>query len=159
MMIRDDNLKHWMESLGKQRKQTHQHMQFSKHLNEALSLVKGESPTIFTPINECFDASLRLFVEELGLQDGGEGDPVQEFAQGETYRTNTGTSRRPQRYSKHPDDTDELRARARKFFRDDFAFYDVVVEQFKRNMEASVKRSGGDERYYDSCKYYNKTMR
>ena len=54
----------------------------------------------------------------------------------------------------HDDDDDELRSKALEWFHDDFVFYDKVVEQSKLRMEAAVKRSGGNEKHFGSCKFY-----
>ena len=44
-------------------------------------------------------------------------------------------------------------SKAKEWFRDDFVFYDKVVEHFMERMKASEFRSGGDEKF-ESCKYY-----
>ena len=40
----------------------------TSYLEEALEKIKGEEPIILTLVNECFEASLRLFVEEFGIK-------------------------------------------------------------------------------------------
>jgi hypothetical protein len=127
----------------------------TSYLEEALEKIKGEEPIILTLVNECFEASLRLCVEEFGIKgkrDVGVGntDIIQNFVTGKKFNER----KRPQQYTSHRHDTDELRAKAKEWFRDDFLFFEQVVEQFKQRMEASVKKSGGNETHFDSCEYY-----
>ena len=160
-MIKNDDLHGWMESLTEHHSRyiAYQHMQFQERgildLEKSLSLTAdGEMPTILTLVNECFEASLRLFVEEFGIQEGNddagtgtEVDIIQDFVNSSRFNER----KRPQtqiytaNHAHTHDVDDELRSKALEWFHDDFVFYDKVVEQFKLRMEASVKRSGGRE--------------
>jgi hypothetical protein len=144
-----------METSKEHRETSYQHYQFSSSIDEAISLIQGESPAVLTLVNECFEASLRLFVEEFNLGGGDGAGLVQKFVLGKKFHSNKGASRLKQSYTTHPDDTPQMREKAREWLKNDFVFYDAVVEQFKLMMAASVNRSGGNGMYFDSCKYYN----
>ncbi len=134
-----------------------QNMQFmivlsGNNLEKAIALIEGGRSTILTLVNECFEASLRLFVEEFGIvgKDGTtDVDIIQDFMNGNRYNER----KRPQKYTNHAHDADDLRGKAKEWFRDDFVFYDKVVEHFRERMKASVFRRG-DEKHFESCMYY-----
>lgn len=160
-MIKNDDIQGWMETLTEEeyRYISEQHWQFvgwtdsNNDLEEALELIDGDQPTILTLISECFEASLRLFVEEFdinGTDTGKEVDIIQDFVTSSRFHER----KRPQKYTNHTYDENELRTKAKEWFHDDFEFYAKAVEQFKQKMGASVQRSGGDEKHFETCKYY-----
>jgi hypothetical protein len=158
-MIKNDNLRGWMESLlePKHLYIPLQHMQLHdrtrNNLERAIALIEGERPIILTLVNECFEASLRLFVEEFGItgKDGtADADIIQDFMNSNRYHER----KRPHKYTNDTHDADDLRGKAKEWFHDDFVFYDKVVENFRERMKASVLRSGGDKKHFESCKYF-----
>jgi hypothetical protein len=85
-----------------------QNMQFmivlsGNNLEKAIALIEGGRSTILTLVNECFEASLRLFVEEFGIvgKDGTtDVDIIQDFMNGNRYNER----KRLQKYTNHSHD-------------------------------------------------------
>ncbi|KAL7525032.1 hypothetical protein ACHAWF_001178 [Thalassiosira exigua] len=152
--IKTDNLEAWIQSLAEEDNKYEVEQYYwlsSEGLQNATDLISGYDPAIFVLINECFEASLRLLLEEFRLSDPGEGDLVAPFVQakkrhreGKYNRTKTLLG-----------GNDTLRARATEWFADDYAFYRRAVKQFQRAMRRSVERSGGNHAHFDTCEYYS----
>eukprot|EP00527_Entomoneis_sp_CCMP2396_P004589 CAMPEP_0198147862 /NCGR_PEP_ID=MMETSP1443-20131203/38213_1 /TAXON_ID=186043 /ORGANISM="Entomoneis sp., Strain CCMP2396" /LENGTH=276 /DNA_ID=CAMNT_0043812365 /DNA_START=104 /DNA_END=934 /DNA_ORIENTATION=- len=154
--LESDDMESWMQSLTKPKHHyiSHQYMRLNyTSLDGAISLIEGEDPTMFTLINECFEASLRLLMENFWLSDSTETetvDPVTKVVEsGKLHNVGKYANR-----SVHQEDP--LRAKARVCFQDDFEFFDHAVRQFQLMMQLSVEKHGGDSTHFDSCRYYTK---
>jgi len=146
--LESDDLAAWMKSLRKPGNAyiAHQYMRFdSSNAESAMALIDGDDPTVFTLINECFEASLRLLLENFQFSPQSQWRrQVAEFVQRNQTRSNKGAY----------DFDSSLRSSALEWFPDDFLFYSRAVKQFQFLMERSTARSGGDSTYFDQCEFY-----
>jgi len=146
--LESDDLAAWIMSLRKPENSfiSHQYMRFNyTNVEGAMALIEGEEPTIFTLLNECFEASLRLLLENFRFSPQSQWrGQIAEFAQRNQTRANKGSY----------EFDSSLRSRAIEWFRDDFLFYQHAVKQFQFLMERSTARSGGDSTYFDQCQFY-----
>mmetsp|Transcript_32319 Transcript_32319/g.74446 ORF Transcript_32319/g.74446 Transcript_32319/m.74446 type:complete len:379 (-) Transcript_32319:370-1506(-) len=155
--IEIDDFEGWMNSLREPRHHyiANQYMRFNyTSINGAKSLIKGEDPTIYTLIQECFQASLRLLVENFWIFENKEaGDVVEQFVNSKNFRSRTTNVKDGGLFLNHLDN-DRLRSKAKEWFHYDFEFYHQAVRQFQLRMMASVERSGGDTTHFESCQYF-----
>ena len=98
-------------------------------------MIQGESPQVFTVLQECMEASVRLLTDRYPafFSDAA----AESFLNASRAESNLNS--RGHRYSnqKSSSDMDRLRAQARVWFKDDYDLYDAAVSQFRGHLESS----------------------
>lgn len=101
---------------------------------------------MFALVTECYEASLRLLTEAVCCFPEGSVDALvasEEFMS----NTNTNVTRKADARTLR-----DLRTKAEVWFADDFRFYDAVVEQFLRKMDASSL----DRSVFETCSIWTR---
>jgi hypothetical protein len=126
---------------------TFQYEYIDKDLNKAIELISGDGqrdglPKIFTIVNECYEASLRLFTEAYeDLSD----EYVDIFPNSTHFHSNNNNK------AYNGMDFGSLRTNAREWFKKDYAFYDAAVSQSK----VYFTTSNIDRSHFADCMYWN----
>ena len=158
--LEQNDIASWMESLVQEEHRyiAFQYMRFNyTDSTNAMTLIEGRHPRILTLLNECFEASLRLLLENMGLTGFNYTpesmrvviDRVNSFSQGRHAQANKGKE------NTFPVELlQTLREKSKLWFAEDYHFYAHAVQQFQKMMDDSVAKSHGDTSFYDSCQYY-----
>jgi hypothetical protein len=131
-----------------------QYQYVDKDLDVAIDLIsvsesvegnKVEPAKVFAIVNECYDVSLRLLSEAV---DGIRSDDVTRFLETNHFHANENK----ESYSTLTTETkSNLRAKAEEWFKEEFHFYDAVVEQYKKYLDSSKI----DKSLFEGCALWN----
>jgi hypothetical protein len=135
-----NNISGWMELLHHEGG-TPYHFHYQKgmfvdkdtDLSKAVTLIQGDSPRIFTVIQECLEASMLLLAER--YPQFFSMDTTKRFLNASNSENRQNTKSKLQK-----EDATELRglrAKAKTWFEDDFNFYDTAVHQFRSHLAKS----------------------
>jgi hypothetical protein len=102
-------------------------------LSKAVTLIQGDSPRIFTVIQECLEVSMLLLVER--YPQFFSMDTTKRFLNASNSENRQNTKSKFQK--KDATELRGLRAKAKTWFEDDFQFYDTAVHQFRRHLAKS----------------------
>ena len=134
--IMANDLEGWMEAMHSEGGSNdvgipYQHHFFANDADEAIALIQGDSPQIFTLLNECFATSVRLLIDK----------KPQFFVAGgaESFLANSSMSvwRVRKEATASRATLDRVRKKAMVWFEDDFRFYDAARESFRRHLATS----------------------
>jgi len=126
--VREGNFAGWLDLVYQEKKTPHrkQYAYIDEDVDKAISLITGDSTNVTVLVNECFEASLRLLENKLALRTGA----VDGFLHSKKFQPNMST----QRNATNSVPFAELRERSKRYFEEEYAFYDTAVEQFKRQL-------------------------
>lgn len=97
-------------------------------IDKAISLITGDPPDVLVLVNECFESSLRLTENKLSLKAGA----VDDFLTSSNVRSNVSKGRNATESASF----DELRKQSKRYFPQEYKFYNAAVEQFKRQLSS-----------------------
>ena len=136
--VKEGDFHGWMELVFVEQEMPHgtQYHFIDDNVDKAISLITGKSPNVTVLMNECLEASLRVVENKLSFKVGS----VDAFLRSQSNvseKTNT------------PDlaNQNQLRQRSKRYFPNEYKFYNAAVEQFKQqllSLDASLLRRSCD---------------
>ena len=98
-------------------------------IDKAISVITGDSPKVMVLVNECFEASLRLMENKFTIQTGA----ADNFMQSSSFHSSQGNEIN----ATESLNLDELRKRSKRYFPEEYRFYNAAVDQLKRQLDES----------------------
>lgn len=124
-LLDEGDLEGWLELFHKEGGHSLQYNHFdSTSVDKAIARLQGAAPKVQVYLSECFEASLRLMEKNLSLEPGA----ADSFLVSRDFVSNKGNYNRAR---------EELRKKAKKWFADDYKFYDAAVEKFRQQWRSS----------------------
>jgi len=125
--VRADDFSGWLNLIRTEQKIPlgAQHAYIDNDVDKAISLITGVSPRVIVLVNECFEASLRILENKLALRSGA----VDSFLNSSIARSNVSTRKNSAALA-------DLRERSKQYLSNEYKFYNVAVQQFKRQLSS-----------------------